>query len=400
MERNIIHMDLDSFFVSVECLKNTKLQGKPIGIGGSGDRGVIASCSYEARKFGVRSAMPVKLAKQLCPHIMIISGDMEQYSKYSQLVTDVIRDTAPVFEKSSIDEFYIDASGMDKFFGCFKWGTELRQTIIKETGLPISFGLSVNKMVSKVATGIAKPNNSKHVESGTEKDFLAPLHISKIPMIGAKTSSLLTSMGVEKVGTLRELPIGLLQNLLGQNGIELWRRANAIDNTPVVPFSERKSISTENTFSQDTIDIKMLKALMSYMVEEIAFKLRAEQKMASSITVKIRYSNFDTLTKQTQIPYTASDSVLITKALELFDKLYDKRMLIRLIGVRLSNLVHGNHQINLFNDTEGAINLCQAMDKIKNKFGFDKINRAVGAGLNSKLKPQTSELTRLRYTKQ
>ncbi|HEX8549323.1 MAG TPA: DNA polymerase IV [Cytophagaceae bacterium] len=400
MERNIIHMDLDSFFVSVECLRNSKLKGKAIAIGGTGDRGVIASCSYEARKFGVRSAMPVKLAKQLCPQLMVISGDMEQYSKYSQLVTEVIKDSSPLFEKSSIDEFYIDASGMDKYFGCFKWGSELRQRIITETGLPISFGLSVNKMVSKVATGIAKPNNSRHVERGTEKAFLAPLPITKIPMIGSKTASLLTSMGIDRVGTLREMPIDLLQNLLGKNGIELWRRANAIDDTPVVPFSERKSISTENTFSQDTIDIKMLKSLMCYMVEEIAFKLRSEQKMASSITVKIRYSNFDTLTKQSQISYTSSDNVLIPKALELFDKLYDKRMLIRLIGVRLSNLVHGNHQISLFNDTEEAINLCQAMDLIKNKYGFDKINRAVGAGLDSKLKPDTSELTRLRYTKQ
>lgn len=376
--RSILHLDLDSFFVSVERLRNSALQGKPLIIGGRSDRGVVASCSYEARQFGVHSAMPVRVARQLCPQALIISGDMEAYSTHSKLVTEIIAEKAPLFEKASIDEFYVDVSGMDRFFGCYQWARELRQAIIKESGLPISLGLSVNKMVSKVATGVAKPNGEREVPKGTERDFLGPMAVSKIPMAGKVTCQLLYRMGVTTVATLREIPMELMENLLGKNGVELWRRANAIDETPVVPFSERKSISTENTFDKDTIDVKMLKALLINMVEEIAFKLRSEQKLTACVAVKIRYSNFDTATKQVQITYTSADHILIKHALELFDKLYDRRMLIRLIGVRFSHLVHGSYQIHLFDDTETFINLYQAMDKIRHKHGAEKIMRAIG----------------------
>ena len=399
MDRSIIHMDLDSFFVSVECLLNAKLKGKALAIGGSSDRGVIASCSYEARKFGVHSAMPVRMAKQLCPHLMIISGDMESYSKYSNLVTDVIADEAPLYEKSSIDEFYIDASGMDRFFGGYTWARTLREKVIKETGLPISLGYSVNKMVSKVATGEAKPNNEKQVGKGLERDFLAPMSISKIPMLGEKTYQTLYNMGVEKVATLREIPVELLENIFGKNGIEIWKRANAIDDSPVVPYSERKSISTENTFVQDTIDIKFLKSLLISMVEEVAFKLRQEGKLCACITVKIRYSNFDTFTRQLKIPYTSSDHSLIKHALGLFNLLYDRRLLIRLVGVRLSHLVYGSYQIDLFEDSEHIVNLYQAMDKIRFKHGSDKIMRAVGMNMANVKDNETGGLTRLRYKK-
>lgn len=399
--RSILHLDLDSFFVSVERLRNSALQGKPLIIGGRSDRGVVASCSYEARKFGVHSAMPVRVARQLCPQALIISGDMEAYSQQSKLVTEIIADKSPVFEKSSIDEFYIDVSGMDRFFGCYQWCKDLRQTIMKESGLPISLGLSVNKMVSKVATGVAKPNGEKEVPKGTEKDFLGPMPVSKIPMAGKVTCQLLYRMGVTNVATLREIPKELMENLLGKNGVELWKRANAIDDTPVVPFSERKSISTENTFDKDTIDVKMLKALLINLVEEIAFKLRKEQKLTACIAVKIRYSNFDTATRQLQIPYTSADHILIRHALELFDKLYDRRMLIRLLGVRFSHLVHGSHQIHLFDDTETYINLYQAMDKIKFKHGFEKIMRATGMGTGKlKVEDTPGGLTRLRYRKE
>jgi DNA polymerase IV len=397
--RSIGHMDLDSFFVSVECLKNSSLKGKPLIIGGSSDRGVVASCSYEARRFGIHSAMPVRLARQLCPDVLIISGDMESYSEYSRKVTEVIASEAPLFEKASIDEFYLDLTGMDRFFGAYKWAVALRQKIIRETGLPISLGMSVNKMVSKVATGEAKPNGEKQVPGGTERDFLAPMPVSKIPMAGAKTCQLLASMGVETVQTLREIPVELMEKILGKNGIELWRRANGIDDTPVTPYSDRKSISTENTFQKDTMDVKMLKSLLTRMVEEIAHKLRVDQKLAGCITVKIRYSNFDTVTKQAQLPYTSADHTFITKALELFDKLYERRLLIRLVGVRLSQLVQGNYQIHLFEDQEKIINLYQAIDKIKFRHGEDKVLRA--AGLITDLKPlaDTAAITRLKYGK-
>lgn len=386
MDQNIIHMDLDAFFVAVECKRNPKLKGKPLIIGGSSRRGVVAACSYETRKFGVHSAMPMYLAMQLCPDATVISGDMEAYSVHSHTVTEIIADAAPMFEKSSIDEFYIDASGMDRFFGAFKWAIELRKKIIKDSGLPISLGMSVNKLVSKVATGEFKPNAEKQIPAGTEKEFLSPLTVNKIPMIGKQTASFLYDMGVRTVATLREMPVKFLVSAFGKNGISLWNKAHGIDHTPVVPYSEQKSISTECTFDEDTIDVKRLKSVLTAMVEKIAFQLREQKKLTSCITVKIRYSNFDTETKQVQIPYTSSDRLLLRTVSELFDKLYNRRMLIRLVGVRLSGLVHGNHQISLFDDTIEDINLYEAMDRIKHKHGAEKLVRAATIDVNKRVR--------------
>ena len=376
-ERNIIHLDLDSFFVSVERLQNTRLIGKPVIIGGTSDRGVVASCSYEARAYGVSSAMPMRAALRLCPDAIVVRGDHERYSEYSDMVTDIIREEAPVYEKSSIDEFYLDVTGMDRFFGCYQWATKLRQTIQKETGLPISFGLSENKTVSKIATGEAKPNGQMQIPRGNEKNFLSPLSVYKIPMIGEKTGFLLKSMGVEKVKTLQQMPVELMENMLGKNGIVIWKKANGIDQSPVEPYSERKSISTEETFNTDTTDVNKLKFILVGMAEKIAYQMRSEQKLTSCITVKIRYSNFDTYTMQARIPYTACDHLLIPKIKDLFEKLYQRRMLIRLIGIRFSHLVQGNYQISLLDDSEEMIRLYQAMDRIKTRFGDDKIRRAV-----------------------
>jgi DNA polymerase-4 len=386
MERNIIHLDLDAFFVAVECKKEPKLRGKPLIVGGSSRRGVVAACSYEARRFGVHSAMPMYLALQLCPDATVISGDMESYSQHSHLVTSIIADSSPTFEKSSIDEFYIDASGMDKFFGAFKWAVELRKKIIRESKLPISLGMSVNKLVSKVATGEFKPNAEKNIPAGTEQDFLAPLSVEKIPMIGKQTSSFLYDMGVRTVATLREMPLKFLVSAFGKNGTSLWNKAHGIDDSPVVPYSEQKSISTECTFDQDTIDVKKLKSILIAMVEKVAFQLREQKKLVSCVTVKIRYSNFDTETKQIHIPYTSSDHILLRTVQELFDKLYSRRMLIRLVGVRFSNLVQGNHQISLFDDTEEDINLYEAMDYIKHKHGVEKLIRATTLGVNRRVR--------------
>jgi len=379
-------MDLDAFFVAVERAKNKKLEGIPLIIGGSSRRGVVAACSYETRKFGVHSAMPMYLAMQLCPDAKVISGDMEAYSQYSHLVTEIIAGKAPSFEKSSIDEFYIDASGMDRYFGTYKWAIELQKKIMKESRLPISMALSVNKLVSKVATGEFKPNAQKQIPPGEERDFLAPLSIEKIPMVGKQTASFLYDMGVRTVATLREMPQQFLVSAFGKNGISLWNKAQGIDESPVVPYSEQKSISTESTFDQDTIDVKRLKSILIAMVEKVAFQLREQKKLTSCITVKIRFSNFDTETKQIHIPYTSSDHIILRVVQELFDKLYNRRMLIRLVGVRLSNLVHGNHQISLFDDTEEDINLYEAMDFIKHKHGVDKLVRATTIDVSKRVR--------------
>lgn len=385
-KRAILHLDLDSFFVSVERLLNPALCNRPIIIGGSGSRGVVASCSYETRAFGVHSAMPVKMALKLCPDAQVISGDMESYSRYSHLITDIIREDAPIFEKASIDEFYLDLSGMDRFFGSFRWAQELRQKIMRESGLPISMGLAINKMVSKVATGTAKPNGEREIARGQEQPFLDPMEIHKIPMIGQKTAQFLQQMGVYHVATLRQMPMELLQKTFGKNGRSLWQRAHGIDKSPIVPYHEQKSISTEATFATDTIDIQHLRRVITSMVEKVGFELRQQKKLCSIITVKIRYANFDTVTRQLKIPYTANDSLFLQRALELFDKLYDRRLLIRLVGVRLSGLVHGHYQISLFDDTEESVRLHQAMDHIREKHGSAKIMRASTLDLDKRLK--------------
>ncbi|RLD34914.1 MAG: DNA polymerase IV, partial [Bacteroidetes bacterium] len=340
-ERQVVHLDMDTFFVSVERLQNNKLNGKPIIIGGSSDRGVVASCSYEARTFGVHSAMPMRMARSLCPDASIIRGDMEKYSKYSHMVTDIIAEKAPLYEKASIDEHYIDITGMDRFFGSLKWAHELRTTIIKNTGLPVSFGLSVNKTVSKIAAGEAKPNGELNINYKQVKPFLQPLPISKIPMIGIKTFRLLHSMGIPTIHILSQIPVEMMERLMGKNGIVIWEKANGIDRTPVISHHERKSISTERTFDKDSSNIMEMNHILISMVEKISFELREKQKLTSCITVKIRYSNFDTHTLQKRIPYTSFDHVLINIAKELFKKLYTRRMRIRLIGVRFSHMVQG-----------------------------------------------------------
>ncbi|HTJ48417.1 MAG TPA: DNA polymerase IV [Cyclobacteriaceae bacterium] len=386
MERTVIHMDLDAFFVAVECKLNSDLNGIPLIVGGSSRRGVVAACSYQARAFGVHSAMPMALALQLCPQAKVISGDMEAYSIHSHLVTQIIADHVPLYEKASIDEFYIDATGMDKFFGAFKWAKELKKKIMDESGLPISLAMSVNKLVSKVATAEFKPNAEKLIETGTEQNFFEPLTVDKIPGVGKQTATFLNGLGIRTIKTLRQMPIKYLTSAFGKNGITLHQKAFAIDTTPVVPYSEQKSISTESTFEEDTINVKRMKSILIAMVEKVAFKLREQKKLTSCITVKIRYSNFDTETKQVRIPYTSSDHVLLRVVQELFDKLYTRRMLIRLIGIRLSDLVHGNHQISMFDDTEESINLYEELDWIKHRFGSDKIVRATTLDVSNRIR--------------
>lgn len=377
-ERAIVHMDLDTFFVSCERLLDSRLIGKPVLIGGTSDRGVVASCSYEARKFGVHSAMPMRMAKQLCPEAIVLRGNSGIYSKFSKDVTDVVKETVPLYEKTSIDEFYIDLSGMDKFFGCYKMAAELRQRIIKETGLPISFGMSINKTVSKIATGEAKPNNEINILKGTEKPFLAPLSVKKIPMVGNVTYKTLCDLGVKRIQTIQEMPMELMHKVLGSNGLSIWKKANGIDNSPVVQYQERKSISTERTFNKDTTDIVMLKGMIIAMAENLAYQLRRGNKLTACIMFKIRYSDFQTYTQQKHIPYTAMDHNLIPAVLDLFNKLYNRRLLVRLIGVRFSHLVEGGQQINLFEDNQKQLNLIQSIDKLRERYGDRAVISAAG----------------------
>ncbi len=378
MERSIVHMDLDTFFVSCERLLDSRLVGKPILIGGTSDRGVVASCSYEARKFGIHSAMPMRMAKQLCPEAIVLRGNSGIYSKYSNLVTDVIKESVSLYEKTSVDEFYIDLTGMDKFFGCHKLATELRQRIITETGLPISFGLSINKTVSKIATGEAKPNNQIQVIKGTEKPFLSPLSVRKIPMVGEVTYRNLCDLGIRRIKTIQEMPMEMMAKVFKKNGISIWKKANGIDNSPVIKYQERKSISTERTFDRDTIDIQKLDSIIMAITENLVFQLRRGNKLTGCVGFKIRYSDFQTYTVQKRIPYTAADHKIIPIVKELFKKLYQRRLLVRLIGIKFSHLVEGGFQIDLFDDEERVLSLYQAMDKMRERFGDRSVIRASG----------------------
>ena len=380
MTKTVLHLDLDTFYVSVERRLDTRLQNRPLLVGGISDRGVVAACSYETRAYGVHSGMSMKLARQLCPEATVIRGDAGTYTKYSNDVTDIIKADVPLFEKSSIDEFYADLTGMDRFFGCYKYASDLRKRIIRETGLPISFGLSVNKIVSKVATNEAKPNNQLKIDSGFEKEFLAPLSVKKIPMVGDKTYQTLRNLGVRQIKTIQEMPLELMQKVFGSNGTTIWRRAQGIDNTPVIPFCERKSISTERTFDRDTIDVNRLEAIILAMTENLAYQLRRGDKLTSCIAVKIRYSDFNTYTKQLKIPYTSADHILIPQVREIFKKLYNRRLLVRLIGIRFSHLAGGNYQINLFDDNEEVLSLYNAMDTIRNRYGDRSVLRAASMG--------------------
>ena len=375
-DKHIIHMDQDAFFVSVEVRKNPSLAGKPVIIGGNSDRGVVASCSYEARQFGIHSAMPSRTAKKLCPDAIFVKGNMDEYSKASHEITDILLERVPLLEKASIDEHYIDMTGMDKFFGCMKYAQELRQRVIKETGLPISFGLSVNKTVAKMATTECKPNGELQVERAAVQTFLNPLSIKKIPGLGKTTYTRLSEMGIELIQKLVEVPQKTMLDIFGQNGLSLLQKARGIDNSLVIPYREQKSIGTQSTFRKDTGNIAEIKNVLVAMVTQIAFELRQKRKLTACVTVTIRYSNFETITKQGCVAYTSLDNVLAEKAKELFTQLYDGRMLLRLVGVKFSNLVSGFEQIELYSDNEKMHSLYQTMDKMRSRYGIDAIKPA------------------------
>ncbi len=375
-QRYIAHFDLDSFFVSVEMLHDPSLRGKAVIVGGSKDRGVVTTCSYEARKFGVHSAMPMKTAMKLCPHAILVRGTRGEYSRYSRWVTDIIAAKAPLFEKASIDEFYIDLTGMDKFFDPYQWTIDLRAEIIEKTQLPISFGLATNKMVAKIATDEAKPNGYLFVQPGMEKEFLAPLPVNKFSGVGEHLFQSLKALGIHTIRDLSETPVEVLEKKLGKSGADLWQKSQGLHFGEVHGYHEAKSISTENTFEENKTDIEFLLSELVRMTEKIAFELRQDQKLAGCIAVKIRYPNFETTSRQTTIDYTLRDDELIPVAIDLFHKLYRKGQPVRLLGVRLSELTNHAVQASLFDDAEKKNNLYKAIDEVKNKFGKASLKKA------------------------
>ena len=383
-KRHIVHIDLDSFFVSVERKFDPSLVGKAVIIGGSADRGVVASCSYEARKYGVHSAMPTRQALKLCPHAIVVRGSHGRYGEASREVTEIIHKSVPLYQKTSIDEFYIDYTGMDRFHDCYQHATNLRKKIIIDTGLPISFGMSSCKTVSKMATNQAKPNGQLFIPHGMEKEFLAPLSISKIPTLGEKTCQKLYQYGIEKIGDLQKTDLRFLEAIFGKAGRYIWEKANGIDDSEIVPHSERKSISTEHTFDSNVANKNTIETVLVSMTEELSSKLRKENMVASCLAIKVRYANFETHTQQQKIALTAAEHILIPGIKNLLNKAWNQHRPIRLIGVKLSNLCSGSYQINLFEDNEERIRLYQAMDKINFKFGEKTVCRAAGMEIGTR----------------
>jgi DNA polymerase IV len=375
-QRYIAHFDLDSFFVSVEVLNNPSLKGKAVVVGGHSERGVVTAASYEARKFGVHSAMPMRKAMKLCPHAIVVGGTYGEYSRFSRWVTEIIAAKAPLFEKASIDEFYLDLTGMDKYFDPYRWTINLRQEIIDKTGLPISFALASNKLVAKIATNEAKPNGFMQVPAGLERQYLAPLKVNKIPGVGEHLHQSLLALNIQTIDDLYKFGPKKLEKRFGKYGAELWNKSQGISVSEVSSYHEAKSISTENTFHEDTNDIEFLLSELVRMTEKVAYELRQDGKLAGCVAVKIRYRDFSTTSKQTTIDYTLRDDELISNAKDLFQKLYNTGTAVRLLGVRLSDLTNHAIQANLFEDADKKNELYKAIDDVKNKFGKAALKKA------------------------
>lgn len=369
MERSVAHIDLDTLFVSCERRMNAQLKDIPVIIGGTSDRAIVASCSLEAKKFGVRNGMTVRQARYLCPDAKFLLPDMDYYSQCSFEVAQILEEAAPVTERSTLSEFYLDTTGMDKFYGCFKWTSELTEKVIKETGLPVTFGLSVNKTISRIATFESQPYGKLHILPSEVKPFINPLSIRKIPNVGHEKYTELARSSIHIIQQLAEIDVSILRKMYGKDGIHIWEKANGYDEAPVEAYKESKSLSQSLTFDNDTIDVLKVKTLLTAFVEKLGHELRASGWLTSLVSVRIRYANVDTATKQKRIPHTALDKTLIFVIKELFDKLYDRRMRIRLVSISFAGLVRGSYQINLFENTQEDINLLNAMDKLRIKHG-------------------------------
>lgn len=369
---------MDAFFVSVERKLDPSLEGKPVIVGGNphSGRGVVAACSYEARKYGLHSAMPIKTAYRLCPQGLYIRGHSKEYSRYSNAVKSILEKYFPVIEQTSIDEFYLDFSGCEKIYGHpEKFAEKIQKEIWDELHLPCSIGISSNKTISKIASDFNKPKGITFVPHGKEKEFLAPLPIEKIPGIGKATFALLRSRGFKTTGDIANSSKDRLKSLMGKHGIDLWKKANGFGSTHLTPEHERKSISKETTFGNDIADKTEIESVIFKLVEQICQLLRKENMRASTVSIKLRYSDFTTLTRSKTINPTDDDQIVYDTAVGLFRKAYTRDAGIRLIGVGLSKLDNFVEQGSLFDDEETPRKrMLGAVTKLRDKFGFDVIH--------------------------
>lgn len=377
MERAIVHLDLHDYYIECERLSNSSLVGLPIIIGGGTNRGSVTACSKEAARFGVRIAMPTSFALRLCPNATLLKGDYGSYTNKSKELTEIINEHAPVVEKSSIHSFFLDITGMDRFFGCFDWTKQLSNKISKESGLNPSWALSVNKTVSRIGSFDTSPSRPRNIDFSNVRPFLNPLPIQRLPKVGDTTVQLLSRIGIRQIGMVSEMPYTVLQKMLGKRGKIIWQRANGIDMEPVEPYSEKKEIFMEHDFEMDCLDISTIRGQLIAMVEQLAFRLRQDNLVTSKIIVKVKYNNLDTETKRSKVNYTSLDHILKKEVQLMFSKLYHRRMRLVKIGVRFSDIVPGSHQINLFEDTGEILSLYNALDTIRNKYGMGAVGTSV-----------------------
>lgn len=367
----ILHIDLDTFFVSVERLLNPDLVGKPVICGHKSDRSVVSTASYEVRKYGVHSGMSMLTAMRLCPQAIVVYSGHHVYGEFSRKVQQIVHDNAPLYQQMSCDEYFIDLSGMDKYFDVPKWAHDLRMKIIEQTKLPISYGLSINRTVAKIASGQAKPMGELYVPGEKVQQFLDPLPVQKIPGVGSSIMPRLQKLGIASIGDLRRFPRSLFISEFGPKSEYLWLKAQGIDNTPVVPNADPKSLSTETTFETDVIDRQHLLDTVLIMTDTLAYRLRAQKKKCTTVAIKIKYPDFHTEERQKTISPTDYTETISEMAQRLFDILY-KGQAVRLIGVRL-NISVQNTQNDLFSYNPKRDTLNHAIDAIKDRFGSDVI---------------------------
>lgn len=367
----ILHIDLDTFFVSVERLLDPSLVGKPVICGHKSERSVVSTASYEVRKYGVHSGMPMVQALRLCPQAIVVYSGHHVYGEYSRKVQQIVHDNAPLYQQMSCDEYFIDLSGMDRFFDVPKWAHDLRMKIIEETRLPISYGLSINRTVAKIASGQAKPMGELYIPADGVQQFLDPLPVQKIPGVGDAIMPRLRKLGISRIADLRTFPRSLFISEFGRSADSLWLKARGIDNTPVVPNTDPKSLSTETTFETDVANSQRLLDTILIMTDTLAYRLRTQKKKCTTVAVKIKYPDFHTEERQKTISPTDYTDTLADTARSLFQLIY-KGLPVRLIGVRL-NISVQNTQNDLFTYNPKRDLLNHAVDSIKSRFGSDVI---------------------------
>lgn len=376
--RRIMHTDLDAFFVSVERVLDPSLAGKPVIVGGNPDRrGVVASASYEARVYGVRSAMPVATARRLCPPLIIITGNFAIYREYSRKFMAILADFSPFIEPGGLDEAYLDATGFESLYGTIhNMGTLIKKRVRGELGLPVSIGIAACKIVAKVASGASKPDGLLEIDYGKESEFLAPLPMAKLPGIGQKTEAVLAGSGVKTIGDVAKLPEVFLKSRFGVFGLRLKELACGIDPRPVAAPGEAKSMSRETTFATDTRDRDFLLATLYHLTERVGADLRSSGKLTRTVTLKIRYADFNTMTRRLTVKQgiDADREIFNIGEKLLAQVLAVEKRPVRLIGIGISTFVSESRQLNMLDERSVRLAaLSKAVDGIRNRYGFDAI---------------------------